>query len=321
MSTVDVVVVAGGRPANFCDLGGGGSAQGVVDALEVIARDEQVRSILFNIFGGITRCDEVARGILTALEQVSIDGADRRAARRHERRGGPRACSPRRAPRHSRRADDARRRPARGGAGGREKLSDPWSERAQLYRDSKAHSEGADLDLVVEWAAGLESAIDVATGGGHVARRLREAGLQVVSSDPSPGMQPDVICFAEDLPFADASFDLAVTRVAAHHFADVRKAVAEMARVASRRVVVVDTLYGGEAFEEAEKLRDPSHVRNYTEEEWRGFFDGRRPRRRGRPPLRPPDRAGAVARAHGCTGEDARRVRELLADRIAAPTS
>ena len=73
MSTVDVVVVAGGRPANFCDLGGGGSAQGVVDALEVIARDEQVRSILFNIFGGITRCDEVARGILTALEQVSID--------------------------------------------------------------------------------------------------------------------------------------------------------------------------------------------------------------------------------------------------------
>ena len=73
MSTVDVVVVAGGRPANFCDLGGGGDAQGVVDALEVITRDEQVRSIFFNIFGGITRCDEVARGILAALEQMSID--------------------------------------------------------------------------------------------------------------------------------------------------------------------------------------------------------------------------------------------------------
>src|SRR5437867_2064623 len=53
MSTVDVVVVAGGRPANFCDLGGGGSAEGVVDALEVIARDTQVCSILFNILGGI----------------------------------------------------------------------------------------------------------------------------------------------------------------------------------------------------------------------------------------------------------------------------
>ncbi len=73
MSTVDVVVVAGGRPANFCDLGGGGDAQGVVDALEVITSDEQVRSIFFNIFGGITRCDEVARGILTALDQMRIE--------------------------------------------------------------------------------------------------------------------------------------------------------------------------------------------------------------------------------------------------------
>jgi succinyl-CoA synthetase beta subunit len=73
MSTVDVVVVAGGRPANFCDLGGGGDAQGVVDALEVITSDAQVRSIFFNIFGGITRCDEVARGILAALDQMKIE--------------------------------------------------------------------------------------------------------------------------------------------------------------------------------------------------------------------------------------------------------
>jgi succinyl-CoA synthetase beta subunit len=73
MSTVDVVVVAGGKPANFCDLGGGGDAQGVVDALEVITRDPQVKSIFFNIFGGITRCDEVARGILEALSRLTID--------------------------------------------------------------------------------------------------------------------------------------------------------------------------------------------------------------------------------------------------------
>jgi succinyl-CoA synthetase beta subunit len=72
MSTVDVVVVAGGRPANFCDLGGGGDAEGVVDALEVITRDPQVKSILFNIFGGITRCDEVARGILEAVGRMKI---------------------------------------------------------------------------------------------------------------------------------------------------------------------------------------------------------------------------------------------------------
>jgi len=72
MATVDVVTFAGGRPANFCDLGGGGDAQGVVDALEVITSDPQVRAIFFNIFGGITRCDEVARGILQAVEQMGI---------------------------------------------------------------------------------------------------------------------------------------------------------------------------------------------------------------------------------------------------------
>jgi succinyl-CoA synthetase beta subunit len=73
MSTVDVVTFAGGRPANFCDLGGGGDAQGVVDALSVITRDPQVKAIFFNIFGGITRCDEVARGILQALGEMGLE--------------------------------------------------------------------------------------------------------------------------------------------------------------------------------------------------------------------------------------------------------
>jgi SAM-dependent methyltransferase len=195
-------------------------------------------------------------------------------------------------------------------------MSDPWSERAQLYRESKAHSEGADLDLVVEWAEGLASAIDVATGGGHVARRLRQAGLQVVTCDPSTGMEPDVICFAEDLPFAERSFDLAVTRVAAHHFADVPRAVVELARVARERVVVVDNLYVGEAAEEAEKLRDPSHVRNYSEVEWRGFFDAAgiavEEVRRFDFPIELEPWLERTA----CTGDDAARVRELLADRI-----
>jgi len=73
MSTLDVVAIAGGRAANFCDLGGGGDAEGVVDALEIITGDPQVKAILFNVFGGITRCDEVARGILAALERLTID--------------------------------------------------------------------------------------------------------------------------------------------------------------------------------------------------------------------------------------------------------
>jgi succinyl-CoA synthetase beta subunit len=73
MSTLDVIDQVGGRPANFCDLGGGGDAEGVVAALEVITSDPQVKAILFNIFGGITRCDEVARGILEALERMTIE--------------------------------------------------------------------------------------------------------------------------------------------------------------------------------------------------------------------------------------------------------
>ncbi len=73
MSTVDVVTFAGGSPANFCDLGGGGDAQGVVDALSVITRDPQVKAIFFNIFGGITRCDEVARGILQAVGEMNLE--------------------------------------------------------------------------------------------------------------------------------------------------------------------------------------------------------------------------------------------------------
>jgi SAM-dependent methyltransferase len=149
-----------------------------------------------------------------------------------------------------------------------------WDERAEAYRQSPEHREGADLDLVVEWATGAHTALDVASGGGHVARRLREAGLDVVSSDPSPGMQADVVCRAEDLPFADASFDVVACRLAPHHFEDVQAGIAEMARVSRGLVLVVDNLRMGEDDENANRLRDPSHVRNYSEEEWRELFAG-----------------------------------------------
>ncbi|HEY7793150.1 MAG TPA: class I SAM-dependent methyltransferase [Gaiellaceae bacterium] len=149
-----------------------------------------------------------------------------------------------------------------------------WSSRAEAYRNAPEQREGADLDLIVEWAAGSRTALDVATGGGHVARRLREAGLEVVSADPAPGMEPDVICRAEELPFADESFDLVVTRIAPHHFDDVAGAVAEMARVSRDLVLVEDTLYVSEEVEEAERLRDPTHVRSYSEQEWRDLLDG-----------------------------------------------
>jgi succinyl-CoA synthetase beta subunit len=72
MSTLDVVAQAGGRPANFLDAGGGSKAEAIVDALTVITSDEKVTAILFNIFGGITRCDEIAKGIVTASQQIEL---------------------------------------------------------------------------------------------------------------------------------------------------------------------------------------------------------------------------------------------------------
>jgi succinyl-CoA synthetase beta subunit len=73
MSTVDVVNQVGGKPANFLDIGGGANAAVMAGALEVINNDPAVRSIFINIFGGITRGEEVANGILGALERVTID--------------------------------------------------------------------------------------------------------------------------------------------------------------------------------------------------------------------------------------------------------
>ena len=73
MATLDIVAQAGGRPANFLDAGGGSKADAIVDALEVITSDENVDAILFNIFGGITRCDEIAKGIIEASRRIDID--------------------------------------------------------------------------------------------------------------------------------------------------------------------------------------------------------------------------------------------------------
>jgi succinyl-CoA synthetase beta subunit len=70
MSTLDVVAQAGGKPANFLDAGGGAKAEAITQAVEVILSNDNVTAVLFNIFGGITRCDEVARGLIEAFEQV-----------------------------------------------------------------------------------------------------------------------------------------------------------------------------------------------------------------------------------------------------------
>ncbi len=194
-------------------------------------------------------------------------------------------------------------------------MTDMWSERAEAYRESDAHRRGRDLELFAEWAEG-ETALDVATGGGHVARVLREAGLQVVTIDPAPGMKPTVVSRAEEIPFADESFDIVACRVAVHHFQDPAGALREMTRVSRALVLIADNLYLGDDGEEADRLHDPTHVRNYSEEEWRAMLDaaGLEVEAFEREDKRI-DFQGWLDRA-GTPPQDARRARELLADRI-----
>jgi succinyl-CoA synthetase beta subunit len=90
MSTLDVVAEAGGAPANFLDAGGGSRADAITAAVEVILSDAKVKAVLFNIFGGITRCDEVARGLIEAFAQIQpqvpfvvrLDGTNGQAGRK-----------------------------------------------------------------------------------------------------------------------------------------------------------------------------------------------------------------------------------------------
>jgi SAM-dependent methyltransferase len=197
-------------------------------------------------------------------------------------------------------------------------VTDLWSDRADAYRTSETHAAGDDLDLVVTWCEpgpGV-TVLDVGTGGGHVARRLREAGAQVVTVDTAPGMEPDVLAPADHLPFADASFDAVACRIAAHHFPDVLAAVREMARVARHRVVICDNVFVSESSEEADRRRDPSHIRNYGDGEWHSFFvlaglevaDGAYL-------VRSTDFEEWLARTE-TPPADAARVRELLGDRV-----
>jgi SAM-dependent methyltransferase len=201
-------------------------------------------------------------------------------------------------------------------------MTDVWSTRAEAFRESPTHREGPDLDLLVELcepASGV-NALDVATGGGHVARRLREDGCIVVTVDPAPGMQPDVISRAEDLPFADGSFDVVTCRIAPHHFEDIRKAVGEMARVTRGLLVIEDNLRIDEQVEEAERLRDPTHVRCYSADEWMELFVGAGlDVERVELLERKRDVDDWLARVE-TPPDDAQRVRELLGKRIADGT-
>ncbi|MFV0593179.1 MAG: ADP-forming succinate--CoA ligase subunit beta [Draconibacterium sp.] len=73
MATMDMIKLYGGEPANFLDIGGSSNPQKVVDAMNILLGDKNVKSVMINIFGGITRCDDVARGLVAALDQIKTD--------------------------------------------------------------------------------------------------------------------------------------------------------------------------------------------------------------------------------------------------------
>jgi SAM-dependent methyltransferase len=201
-------------------------------------------------------------------------------------------------------------------------VTDVWSGRADAFRQSPTHREGPDLDLLVEMCDPEEGVkvLDVASGGGHVGRRLREQGCTVVTVDPAPGMGADVVARAEHLPFEDGSFDVVTCRIAAHHFENIRAAIAEMARVAQRLVVIEDNVFADEQVEEAERLRDPTHVRCYSAEEWKVMLTeaGLEVERAERLERRR-DVDDWLARVE-TPAADAARVRELLGERIVEGT-
>jgi SAM-dependent methyltransferase len=194
-------------------------------------------------------------------------------------------------------------------------MTDLWSNRAETYRGLADQREGADLELLVSWAEG-ETALDVASGGGHTANRLRAAGFRVTTLDPAPGMRADVLARAEHIPFADSSFDVVTCRIAPHHFPDIEAAVHEIARVARRLVLIEDTLFTSERVEDAEKLRDPTHVRSYTQGEWRELFEdaGLRIEQVEILEKRRPFESW-LARTE-TTGQEAEQVKALIADAI-----
>ena len=236
---------------------------------------------------------------------------DRRPARRHERRGGPAPARRGGAAERPSRADDARRARAarwswrnerRLGASGRE-----------LYRTSDAHREGPDLDLLVEWAEpgpGV-TALDVATGGGHVARRLREAGVhgRHVRSRARDAAR-------RDLPRRGPARSPTRASTSSSAASPRTTSTTSGRRCRRWRASPASACSSSTTRSWARTSRRPrssatrSHVRNYNEAEWRALFEARRPRGRGGRVLRQADRArspGSTATAAWARTPSARR--------------
>jgi ubiquinone/menaquinone biosynthesis C-methylase UbiE len=209
---------------------------------------------------------------------------------------------------------------------------------AEAYLASAVHAQGEDLGSVLKFLDPQpdETVLDLGCGVGHTLRRVAPHVLLAVGADATAGMLEGartlmqregitnitlVVTTAESLPFLDASFDAVTCRLAAHHFADVKKAFAEVARVLrpGGRFVLSDNYAPDDDaldrwINELEAARDPSHVREHTIAEWRALLAGAG--------FRVTDEARSVTPletepwlARSRTPErDAKRVRQMLRD-------
>jgi len=168
---------------------------------------------------------------------------------------------------------------------------------AAAYASSPGHANRKALDELVQLVSPTSSdaVLDIATGAGNVALAFAHHVARVVAFDLTPAMLDQTLKtaaergltnvetvqgFAEDLPFEDESFDIVTVRLAPHHYADIQKAIDEMARVTRRggKVVIVDTTTPEDdelhrEINELEKLRDNSHVENYRPSHWRSMVE------------------------------------------------
>lgn len=178
------------------------------------------------------------------------------------------------------------------------RVQDQFGGSAEAYVASRGHAAGDDLAQLVAWAEGgpAKTALDVATGGGHTALALAPAYGRVVASDLTPRMLRGAAGFirgrgagnvsyacadAERLPFRDRAFDLVSCRIAPHHFGDVARFVAEVARVLAPGglFLLEDTAAPedpalAEWINRAEALRDATHVRSLSTRGWRELLAG-----------------------------------------------
>ncbi len=176
-----------------------------------------------------------------------------------------------------------------------ERVQSQFGAAAGAYTTSVGHGDPMLLRRVIELAQPRpqDRALDIATGAGHTALALAPHVAEVVAYDITQPMLEETARnatargltnvvtrqgAAEKLPFADSSFDIVAVRQAPHHYADIRAAIREMARVVkpAGRVVIIDSRAPEDdeldrAFNYIEKLRDPSHVRNWRPSEWRAM--------------------------------------------------